>query len=432
MSEPIRRWRGWRDGLSYGAMGLPVAFVALPLYVTLPSHYASRFGVPLAVLGALLLIVRLLDAVADPLIGRWCDRLFAASHARFMATLAVASIALATGFHALFFPPQAAARGTLLLGWAAGCLTLTYLAYSLVAVAHQAWGARLGGGATDRARVVSWREGLSLLGVMTASVLPSVSGMLVTSAAFAALLALGWAALWWAPRPVASVMDQATATPVLAASATTGLTRPWRVAAFRRLLAIYLLNGVASAVPATLVLFFIRDRLQTPALEPLFLGSYFAAAALSMPAWVRGVARFGLERCWLAGMLMAVAGFCWAALLCAGDALSYGLVCVATGVALGADLAVPAALLAGVVQRAGDAGRGEGAYFGWWNFATKLNLALAAGVSLPLLSALGYQPGRPDAAGLWALTTLYCLLPCALKLGACWALLRYRVQGGQA
>ena len=56
------------DGLRYGALGLPLAFVALPLYVLLPNHYASAtFGVPLATLGALLLGARLLDAIADPL-----------------------------------------------------------------------------------------------------------------------------------------------------------------------------------------------------------------------------------------------------------------------------------------------------------------------------------------------------------------------------
>jgi Na+/melibiose symporter-like transporter len=61
-------------------------------------------------------------------------------------------------------------------------------------------------------------------------------------------------------------------------------------------------------VPATLVLFFIRDRLQAPAFEPLFLASYFAAGALSMPLWLRLVARFGLARTWLAGMALAVWG----------------------------------------------------------------------------------------------------------------------------
>jgi GPH family glycoside/pentoside/hexuronide:cation symporter len=48
--------------LAYGLLGLPLAFVALPLYVMLPNHYAREFGVPLATLGAVLLAARLLDA----------------------------------------------------------------------------------------------------------------------------------------------------------------------------------------------------------------------------------------------------------------------------------------------------------------------------------------------------------------------------------
>ena len=65
----------WRDGLAYGGLGLPLAFVALPLYVLLPNHYATEFGVPLAWLGAVLLGARLFDAVVDPLLGRWADTL---------------------------------------------------------------------------------------------------------------------------------------------------------------------------------------------------------------------------------------------------------------------------------------------------------------------------------------------------------------------
>jgi Na+/melibiose symporter-like transporter len=196
------------------------------------------------------------------------------------------------------------------------------------------------------------------------------------------------------------------------------LTLPLKTPAFRRLLTIYLLNGIASAVPATLVLFFIRDRLQAPSYEPLFLASYFASAALSIPVWVRIVSRFGLARSWLAGMLLAIAVFAWAAVLGPSDVVAYTVVCVLSGVALAADLSLPAALLAGVIQRAGHGGRAEGAYFGWWNFATKLNLALAAGIALPALQAFGYAPGNQSALGLSALTLAYCALPCALKLGA--------------
>ena len=67
---------GKRNGLAYGLLGLPLAFVALPLYVILPNYYAKEFGVPLAILGAILLGARLFDAFIDPLLGRFSDQLF--------------------------------------------------------------------------------------------------------------------------------------------------------------------------------------------------------------------------------------------------------------------------------------------------------------------------------------------------------------------
>ena len=57
---------GWKEGWRYGLMGLPLAFVALPLYVVLPNYYALHYGVPLAALGTLLLGARLLDAIWGP------------------------------------------------------------------------------------------------------------------------------------------------------------------------------------------------------------------------------------------------------------------------------------------------------------------------------------------------------------------------------
>jgi Na+/melibiose symporter-like transporter len=378
----------------------------LPLYVILPNHYASAFGIPLATLGALLLGARLLDAFADPLIGRWTDRWFAHSAARVLGVALVAALLLAAGFRGLFFPPLLGQ--TELLAWCAALLAVTYLAYSVLAVLHQAWGARLGGDEAQRARIVSWREGLALVGVLVASVLPSVAGLEVTSLVFALALAAAVALLAQAPQPRIGGP----------AGAPVRLATPLATPDFRRLLLVYLVNGVASAVPATLVLFFIRDRLQAQAWEPLFLASYFAAGALSMPLWLRAVARFGLARAWLAGMGLAIVTFAWAAWLGSGDLAAYAAVCVASGVALGADLALPGALLAGVIQRAGHGGRLEGAYFGWWNFATKLNLALAAGIALPLLGAFGYTPGSHDANALRALTFAYCVLPCLLKLAA--------------
>jgi Na+/melibiose symporter-like transporter len=401
---------GARNGLAYGLMGFPLAFAALPLYVILPNHYAREFGVPLATLGAVLLGARLFDAFIDPALGQLVDRLFARSAKAVLALGAAAALLLAVGFALLFFPPALSPAALVL--WATVMLMLTYAGYSALSVAHQAWAALLGGSEAERSRIIAWREGLGLLGVVTASVLPVVLGLPVTTAVFCVALALGWLGWRGAVRPVA-----ATAAPG-AQTAGASVWQPWQQSRFRRLLAVFMLNGIASAVPATLVLFFIQDRLQAPAaLEPLFLGSYFLSAALAIPLWLAAVRRLGLARSWLAGMLLAMAVFIWASQLGAGDVLPFVLVCALSGAALGADLALPGALLAGVVQ-AGQArvpALAAGAYFGWWNFATKLNLALAAGLALPLLGLFGYAPGVREAGALDVLTLAYCVLPCVLK-----------------
>ncbi len=313
---------GLANGLRYGALGMPLAFAALPLYVLLPNHYAAQLGVPLAGLGAVLLGTRALDALVDPWLGRVVDSGLARPRRQVMAAASAAALLMALGFAALFFPQVQGPDA--LLAWCAVALVLTCLGYSALGVLHQAWGARLGGGASAQARITGWREGMALAGVLVASVLPAAAGVPAMVATCAVLLAIALWALSAAPfrsappRLLQADADHATQAPqghthTHSLADDRAWLLPWRTPAFRRLMAVFLLNGVASAIPATLVIFFIRDRLQAPAWEPAFLGSYFAAAALSMPLWVRAVARFGLLRCWLVGMALSIAAFVWAA-----------------------------------------------------------------------------------------------------------------------
>ena len=413
----------WRNGLAYGLLGLPLAFVALPLYVILPNHYAREFGVPLATLGAILLGARLFDAFIDPLLGRVSDRLFARSPADVLKLGAVAAVVLALGFALLFFP-LVKTPGALIV-WASAMLMVTYAAYSALSVSHQSWGAMLGGNEAQRSRIVAWREGLGLVGVVMASITPVALGLPATTALFFVALVAGWLAWTRAVRPVARTASRRA----LPTTPAVNIWLPFQHANFRRLLVVFMLNGIASAVPATLVLFFIQDLLQAPpALEPLFLGSYFLSAALSIPLWLALVKRLGLAKTWLCGMGLAIAVFGWATQVGAGQTGAFVAICALSGVALGTDLALPGALLAGVIQANGQSGRAEGAYFGWWNFATKLNLALAAGLALPLLGLFGYAPGVRAPQALGALVIAYCVLPCLLKLAAAFSLYVYIIK----
>lgn len=405
--------------LAYGLYALPLAFVALPVYVHIPALYARDTTLSLAAVGAILLATRLLDAFADPFLGTLADRL--RQRMPYAVIIAAASIPLALGF-AMLVTPSAQAPAL----WLIASLVVTYLAFSLATIAHQSWGAVMAVTPGARLAVTSTREALGLIGVVIAAALPVVLvqqlGALAWPAMaglFAALLAVACAALFWVPRirAYADAHGQHN---------TAGWREVWSTPRFRDLLLAFLLNGIAAALPATLVVFFIEDVLRAKAYEGLFLVLYFVAGAAAMPLWLKLAQRWGQTRVWMVAMVIAVLSFIGALFLGPGNIVPFAIICIATGVALGADLAVPSALLASVIAANGHAGQ-EGKYFGVWSFVTKLNLALAAGLALPLLGLLGYAPGdgTQSLQDVQPLVIAYCLLPCAFKLAALWATWRF-------
>jgi len=406
---------GYPAMFAYGLFGMPLAMGALPVYVYLPKFYGDHLGVPLAALGVLLLLLRLADGVLDPLLGAWSDR--ARSRKRLIA-LAVPLLAI--GMAALF-APQVDGNAAILV-WLGVALAAVYFAFSLATINHNAWGAELSADPVDRTRITAVREGLALVGVVVASVAPAWMGGVGGEAtglprlAFAySLLLIACAAITLSAAPaVERVPDRCR---FMFADMTAPLADPL----FRRLLAAFIANGIASAIPATLVLFYIADVLQAKALQGLFLALYFFAGAAGMPLWVNLSARLGKARAWGMAMAVAIVAFVWAAFLGPGDATAFAVICVLSGLALGADLALPPSLLADVIGRDGRM-HSTGAYFGLWTLATKLNLALAAGIALPLLDAFGYSPGARDATAIHALALIYAAAPCVLKLGAIGAL----------
>lgn len=410
-----------RQMVAYGALGFPLAFAALPLYVHVPQLYADSVGLPLALVGAVLLLTRFADALIDPLLGRWSDRL---GNRRRLIALALPLLAL--GMAALLAPPENG--GTV---WLVVTLALTFIGFSLATINYHAWGAEIGETPQERVRVTAAREIFALGGVVVAAALPS----LLAADAATALRHLGWVFV-----PILAIAALATfAGAPPAAAAATGSGPPLPLSAvfddprFGRLLVVLAAGGIASAIPATLVLFFIADVLRLQEWQGLFLVIYFVCGGLALPGWVALARRQGKVRAWMASMVLAIASFVWAFLLDAGDGIAFALICAASGAALGAELALPPALLADLLadgRRKGQPAAGAGAYFGVWNFVTKFNLALAAGIALPLVALFGYKVGAGDTAsqGLVALAATYALLPAAIKVISLLLLWRWRHQ----
>ncbi len=405
--------------ICYGAFGFPLALVALPIYVYVAKFYSDQFGLSLTLIGTILLATRLLDTFTDPLLGWWVDRSRLASTERgkiagYRRFILYALPLLALGYLALFHPRLIASASGMASVWLAFSLVVVYLGFSLATITYQGWGAELSTDPVERTRITGTREGLGLVGVIIAAVLPEQLGMSALTTVFiVSLCSSAWLLLILAPHPVTAIARKQSSD--ISLGLRTSLTAPLGNPRFRMLLWIFLANGIASAIPANLILFFVRDVLQLVN-SGLFLGAYFIAGACSIPLWIALAKRLGLARAWFVGMLASIAAFVWAYWLSAGDQTGFLIICIVSGFALGADLALPAAILAGVITAAGHRGSREGAYFGLWSFATKLNLALAAGISLPLLGLLGYVPQMPSITGAHALSIAYALVPCGLKL----------------
>lgn len=114
---------GWRPLAAYGTLRAPLALVELPLFVLLPAFYSRSQGLDLALIGAVLFFTRLLDAVADPLIGTQLDRHRDRQDER--RWIALALPVLAIGFAGMFLPPV---TGNAAAAWLALTSMVTYLA----------------------------------------------------------------------------------------------------------------------------------------------------------------------------------------------------------------------------------------------------------------------------------------------------------------
>jgi glycoside/pentoside/hexuronide:cation symporter, GPH family len=423
--------------IALGLLRMPLALLELPLFVLLPKLYNELFGLSLATVGAVLLATRFLDAILDPLLGVWIDRANLANNSyRFWIA---ASLPLLIGsFGALLFAPNAWAGTNYIAIWLGVFSVFTYVAYSIISISYQAWGAQWGNTNVQRARVTTTREACGLVGVLIAAVWLSPDKRLALFTTMCALSVVALIAIFKLPAPIKPVLLTQPTSSTSSTVSTSSISEFRRLlfdSKFRWLLGVFALNGIATAIPATLVLFFINDVVGANSKAPVFLASYFLAGAVGMPAWAWLAKRIGLKNTWLVGMLFAVLAFAGALGVQKGDDHLFLGICIVTGLALGADLAMPPALLATLIASNSDATTGEAkeaTYFGLWSLVTKLNLAIAAGLGLPLLQWLGYQPnaqlniGLVNNAGMQnvlALSLVYAALPCALKLIAGTALL---------
>ncbi len=411
---------GIGQSLRYGLPGFTLAFAALPLYLLTPALYAQQFGLSLGLIGVLLMLTRLTDAIADPFIGRWIDQ----STQSLWLWMAGGLIVMAVGLGLLTHPPvmlDATEPSVLKFSiWLVGCTLIVSLANSTATLAHQSWAVAWTAEIAGQSRLIGARELCGLVGVISAAAIAGQQsgGLLGLVAVISAVVAI---AASFGLRLVGHRSSAGAARPPVAWSALL------QQAKLRELLGTMGINALANAIPPTLILFFLQDYLgATPNQASGLLAAYFVAAAAAVPFWSWAAHRFRAKTVWIIAMSIAVAAFGWTLTLDQSGLMAFTAICLITGTVLGAELVCPPILLGRRIDRERHRGTLEASYFGLWNLVIKLALALAAGLTLPILSGLDYQPGigSPDN-NLSALQWAYAGIPIALKCIAIAALWRF-------
>ncbi|MFZ4124920.1 MAG: MFS transporter [Rickettsiales bacterium] len=398
-TEPYRR----SMLLRYGLLALPIAFAGLPLYLHAPDFYATHHGLSLAILGAALLALRAIDAIQDPLIGALSDR-FAAQR---MGILRCATVLLALSFFALFHPPA-----SYTLVWFIGCIFLATTAYSVLSINLNSLGALWGSTPYAQTRIATTRELLGIVGLLCAVTIPSLPlahPFTLLSFLLAGLLVVALIVLHgWRTR-AALTTTKTKPTTLFGGMRSFTPTTKWFFLAFA-------LSMLASSIPAVLVIFFVRDLLGAEAYLGPFLLLYFVAGMAGMPLWQALSKRHGKYRAWLWSMVLAVISFIGAFFLEEGALIPYAIICIASGIAFSADLVLPPSIIADQIHAQPEHDTAS-AHYGMLAFLTKAALALSSGFTLVVLDMAGFMPAKENTqTALNALSLLYALIPCLIKL----------------
>ncbi len=138
----------------------------------LTGIYAKYLGLSLSALGTAVLISKIFDAVADPVIGAWSDALHRRGVSR-KPWMAVGTIVMTTALYFLFMPPE----GVSIFYFTAWYLML-YVGWTAIEIPYKAWSIELTSDYQTRTRIAVILLVTALVGALLVFVVPLLGPVL--------------------------------------------------------------------------------------------------------------------------------------------------------------------------------------------------------------------------------------------------------------
>lgn len=393
-----------RHILAWSSPALPVAALGLPLVVFLPPHYSGTLGLPLATVGFIFAIVRIIDIPLDPLLGALMD-VGRSRFGQYRPWLAGGGLMMAVGVWMTFMaePGISAAHAVV-------SVLLLYVGMSVIYLAQTAWGSQLSPDYAGRTRIFGYWTAFNSAAMLLVLFLPPlVGGLTGDQSSTRMVYAMGWLVLLLTPATVLLAIGVVPEGQADAAPHRIRLADVVALMADRRMAMLLggnlLLSILPSLTGALYLFFFMGVRGFSAVAASALLVGYFVAALAAAPLWVKGAHRFGKHR------MLAIAGL-WMGLV---QLLIWVIPVADTGmtaaafVLAGVPGAAPQFLLRAMLSDLRDAqdlarrqsGRplhdATGLSFAILTAVGKLGAAITFGLVYPLLALVGFDPA-PGAA----------------------------------
>jgi len=403
--------------INYPSLGLVLGMVAMPLFVFLPTYYQKTFGLSFTEIGLIILLSKLVDIITDPIFGFLSDRIKPVISEKKQILIGI--VILNIGLYQLLFPETVTFFSLLL--W----LSITFIGWTIIQIPYYAMLSNYRFESYERLNLNSAREVATTLGLLVAVSLPVIFTVSIESPHYLTLYfgsiaissLIGLALVSTIKSPTETPLPPSTPTPQKPPSSNLFQDIKNLRPAFR-IIPIYFLNNLATALPAVLFIIFVTDYLALSDDKEQFLLFYFVSGILAIPIWLRLQRTLGEIKTWQFSILLASIAFSAVIWLPEIHYTGFLLICVITGLSLIIDIAIPSSLQTKIANEYElKKVNISGLLFGVFGSVNKLTIALAAVIALPL-----YDTFKDSSYQDLTLLLLYSALPILLKLISYWLL----------
>jgi len=427
-AQPVKR----NTILSYGGLSTPLAMIGYPIAIWLIPFYSEVVGIELYVIANILLLARFTDVITDPILGQLGDST-KTSIGRRKPWIILGVPLMMFAIYKLFIP-GAEVSVMYFIVW----MMLMYLGSTIIGIPYGAWGAEISPDYHQRSRIVSGREGWTLIGLLISALIPlsiEVSGsgfsigesitrmlravfffedfsttgkmrdilaymgmgIILLLPLFAAL------ALWKVPDPMPKVEKKIPLKEGLKFAAENPL--------LVRILLIIFLVIAGESFRNTLSLWFVRDVIGIETVGASY-ARYFIAGFIAIPFWLWLGKTIGKHKAFCITLIGtgSVSFLCF--FLERGDFAYFHILFLLKGACFGGLQFLPASMLADVVDLDSlkTGGRRAGTFFALNGMIAKVSSMLAVWAAARLIDAFGFVPGTENSdSAMMALRVFYCI-----------------------